>query len=99
MIYNIPPSTNITNLFGYLLNGMSKKDKGHVRVGMCDYYGSYGLSNDFIFNGRRFASFLQSFGYTWDPYVILSPVGRAAPRHRYWVQPFNDGSIGFLRLV
>jgi hypothetical protein len=35
MTYNITPPTSITNLFGNLLNGVAKKDKGHIRVGVC----------------------------------------------------------------
>jgi hypothetical protein len=34
MTFNIPPPTNITNLFGNWFNGMEKKDKGHIRVGV-----------------------------------------------------------------
>jgi hypothetical protein len=67
---------------------------------MCDLlWVIWTICNDFIFNGRSFASFMQSFGYTLDPYVILSLAGGAVPRHGYWMQPFDDGSMRFLQLV
>jgi hypothetical protein len=38
-----------------------------------------------------------SFGYPLDLYVVLSLAGGAAPGHGYWVQPFGDGSLGYLQ--
>src|SRR4051812_11349264 len=32
--YNITPPTNITNMFGNWLNGMNKKNKARIRVGV-----------------------------------------------------------------
>jgi hypothetical protein len=84
MIYNIPPSTNITNLFGYLLNGMSKKDKGHVRVGVCALlWPICHVRNNFISNKRNFPSACYSFSYVLDPYVIISSADGSTPGHEY----------------
>jgi hypothetical protein len=33
--FNIPPPINITNLFGNWLNGICKKTKEQIRVGVC----------------------------------------------------------------
>jgi hypothetical protein len=35
MTFNKHHPANITNLFGNWLNGVAKKDKGHIRAGMC----------------------------------------------------------------
>ena len=32
--YNIPPPSNITNMFGNWLNGVRKIDKGHIHIGI-----------------------------------------------------------------
>jgi hypothetical protein len=39
------------------------------------------------------------FGYPLDPYVVLSPAGGPTPGHGYWVQPFGDGSTGYLQPI
>lgn len=39
------------------------------------------------------------YGYSLDPYVVLSPVRGAAGCHGVWVQPTGDGSTGFLQPV
>ncbi|KAK1612226.1 hypothetical protein QYE76_035899 [Lolium multiflorum] len=38
-------------------------------------------------------------GYALDPYVVLSPAFHGPPGHGFWVQPFGDGSTGFLQPV
>jgi hypothetical protein len=40
-----------------------------------------------------------SFGYPLDPYVVLSPTRGAARGDGFWVQPFGDGSSGFIQPV
>jgi hypothetical protein len=68
--YNIPPPSNVTNMFGNWLNGVSKRDKAYTRIGVSAICWSIWTSrNDIIFNKQKVTNFLQ---------VIL----RAA----YWLQ-------------
>jgi hypothetical protein len=41
--YNIPPPTNITNMFGNWLNGVDKTDKARIHIGSLLYVGLSGL--------------------------------------------------------
>jgi hypothetical protein len=60
MTFNIPDPSNVTNLFGNWLKGVAKKDKGHIRVGVCAlFWAIWKVRNDFIFNKKSFPSFLQ----------------------------------------
>jgi hypothetical protein len=60
MTFNIPPPTNVTNTFGNWLNGVPKKDKEHIRVGVCAlFWAIWTVRNDFIFNRKNFPSFMQ----------------------------------------
>jgi hypothetical protein len=55
MSFNIPPPLNITNLFANWLNRVAKKDKGHIRVGVCALiWVVWNVRNDFIFNKKLF---------------------------------------------
>jgi hypothetical protein len=43
MTFAISPPSNINNMFGNWLNGITKKDKGFIRIGVCvPYYGQSG---------------------------------------------------------
>jgi hypothetical protein len=60
MTFNIPLPSNITNLFGNWLNGVAKKDKDHIRVGVCALlWAIWNVRNNFTFNKRSYPSFLQ----------------------------------------
>jgi hypothetical protein len=60
MTFNIPPPANVSNLFGNWLNGVTKKNKGHIRVGVCALlWAIWNVRNNFIFNKKSFPSFLQ----------------------------------------
>jgi hypothetical protein len=39
------------------------------------------------------------YGYPLDLYVVLSPIRRAAGSDGFWMQPFGDGSSGFIQPV
>jgi hypothetical protein len=60
MNFYIPPPLNITNLFGNWLNWVVKKNKDHIRVGVCALlWAFWNVQNDFIFTKRSYSSFLQ----------------------------------------
>jgi hypothetical protein len=102
MTFNIPPPLNITNLFGKWLNGVDKKSKAHIRVGVCALlWAIWNVRNNCIFDKKKLSiiSAGYSFGYPLDPYVVLSAPRGGAPCHGYWVQPTGNGSTGFLQPV
>jgi hypothetical protein len=58
--FNIPPPTNIKNLFGNWLNGVNKQVKLRVRIGVCALiWAIWNCRNDVIFNKASNAQFLQ----------------------------------------
>jgi hypothetical protein len=88
-------------LFGNWLNGVAKKDKDHIRVGVCALlWAVWNVRNDFTFQMKLSIIFAgYSFGYPLYPYVVLFAAGGATPGYGYWVQPSGDGSTGFLQPV
>jgi hypothetical protein len=50
--FNIPPPTNVTNMFGnWLNNGVDKNDKGRIRIDVSALYWSiWNYKNDIGFN-------------------------------------------------
>jgi hypothetical protein len=60
MNFDIHPPANVTNLFGNWLKGVTKKDKGLIRVVVCALLRAIWIvRNDFIFNKKSYTSFLQ----------------------------------------
>jgi hypothetical protein len=60
MTFNMPPPANIAKIFGNWLNGVSKKHKRQIRVGVCVVVWSiWKVRNDCILNKTSFPSFLQ----------------------------------------
>ena len=58
--FNLPPPTNITNMFGNWLRGMQKIDKARVRVGVCAILWSlWTCRNDLVFNKSKRMNYLQ----------------------------------------
>jgi hypothetical protein len=56
--------------------------------------------NDFVFNkSKKFFLASYSYGYQLDLYVVLSPTREAAGGDGLCVQPFGDGSSGFIQPV
>jgi hypothetical protein len=60
MNFDIHPPANVTNLFGNWLKGVTKKDKGLIRVVVCALLRAIWIvRNDFIFNKKSYPSFLH----------------------------------------
>jgi hypothetical protein len=58
--YNIPPPTNVNNLFGNWLNGIDKKTKVRIRVGVCALvWAIWNCRNDVVFNRNVKPNVLQ----------------------------------------
>ena len=58
--YNLPPPTNITNMFGNWLNGIDKKTKARIRIGVSALCWSiWTCRNDIVFNKSKGTNFLQ----------------------------------------
>jgi hypothetical protein len=77
LTFNIPAPMNVNNLFDNWLNGVSKKDKGYIRVGVCALlWVIWNVRNDFVFNKKKFPIFSvgHTYGCPLNPYVVLSSV-------------------------
>jgi hypothetical protein len=60
--FNIPPPANVTNMFGNWLNGVDKKTKVRIRVGVCALvWAIWNCRNDVVFNRAVTPNFLQVF--------------------------------------
>ena len=60
MAFSIKPPNDMTNLFGNWLHGVSKKEKGQIRVGVCALlWALWNVRNDYIFNRAKHTSFMQ----------------------------------------
>jgi hypothetical protein len=58
--FNIPPPTNVTNMFGNWLNEVDKNNKNNVRIGICSLmWAIWNCQNDVVFNKRTHANFLK----------------------------------------
>ena len=42
--FNIYPPTSITNVLGNWLNGIDKNTKASIRIGVCAFFGKFGIS-------------------------------------------------------
>jgi hypothetical protein len=59
LTYNLPPPANVTNMFGNWLNGVNKKDKERIRIGISAVCWSiWTTRNDIIFNRQTGTNFL-----------------------------------------
>jgi hypothetical protein len=50
-------------------------------------------------NRRKIFLACYSYGYPLDPYVVLSSSREAAGYDRFWMKPFEDGSLKFIQPV
>jgi cellulose synthase/poly-beta-1,6-N-acetylglucosamine synthase-like glycosyltransferase len=97
MTFNILPPPNTISIFGNCLDQVAKKDKRHIRVGVCTLlWIIWNVMNDFIFSKSTFSTFQQAIPlsmhwiHTWS---FLAPTDRGATWYRYGVQPFDNDSM------
>ena len=58
--YDIPPPTNITNMFSNWSNGVDKRNKARIRIGVSALCWSiWNCRNNIIFNNQLGTNFLQ----------------------------------------
>ena len=70
MTFGISPPKNTRNLFGNWLNGVDKRVKGHIRVGICALlWAMWHVRNDLTFNKSKQPFFCRSF-----PLLLTGPV-------------------------
>jgi hypothetical protein len=92
--YNILAPTNITNMYGNWLNGVSKDDKARIRVGISALCWSIWTCRNDIVGDQFFAGYSPS--YPLDSAMgVLAPEGSAGG-YGYWMQPAADGCSGLL---
>ena len=76
--FNILAPANITNLFGNWLNGVPKKTKAHIRIGVCAIlWAIWNCRNDVVFNKSVNTNFLQVLhrvAYWINMWSFLLPV-------------------------
>jgi hypothetical protein len=58
--FNVVPPTSITNMFGNWLNGVDRKTRARIRIGVSALCWSiWNCRNDIIFNKKESSNFLQ----------------------------------------
>jgi hypothetical protein len=63
--FNMPPPSNIKNMFGNWLNGVSKSAKARIRIGVCALvWAIWNCRNDIIFNNANISPFMQVINRT-----------------------------------
>jgi hypothetical protein len=56
--------------------------------------------NDYILTNQKTLIYVgYPYGYPLDSYVVLSPTRGVVGVDRFWVQPFEEGSSGFIQPV
>ena len=77
--YDLPPPTNITNMFGNWLNGVDRQSKAFIRIGVSALCWSiWRVRNDIFFNKKISFHFLQVINMVshWvQLWALLSPEG------------------------
>jgi hypothetical protein len=98
MTFNLPPPSNISNMFRNWLNGIAKKKIKAILELVCTlYYGLYGLSVIFLSLTKKCSIILHVIPLLTHWASVVLPAASGGPLgHGYWVQPFGDGSTGFL---
>jgi hypothetical protein len=80
---NISPSKNIINLFGNWLEGVEKKERAQIQVGVCALlWAIWHVCNDYIINRAKPNSFMQVIPLAthWILYVVLPTTNGQARR-------------------
>jgi hypothetical protein len=101
MSFGLAPPKNVINFFGNWLKGISTKDLIQIRLGVCAMVlAIWNTRNHFVFNKpKKLFPAGYPHGYPLDSYVVLSPIRGAVGSDEFWVQPFEDGSSGFIQPV
>jgi hypothetical protein len=101
MTFGLAPRKNITNLFGNWLKGILKEELILLRVGVCVViWTMWNTRNDLYLANQKLSHSCRLF--LWLPldlYVLLSPTRGATIGDIFGVQPFGDGSSGFIQPV
>jgi hypothetical protein len=101
MTFRLAPPKNVTNIFENWLKGIPKNDLIQIRVGVCAIiWAIRNTRNDWVFNkSKKF--FLAGYPYDLplDPYVVFSLTRGAAGGDEFWVQSYEDVSLGFIQSV
>jgi hypothetical protein len=91
--FNILPPSNITNIFGKLLNGIDKKTNERICVGVCALVWTiWNCRNEVVFNRSANPNFLQiihraaSLIHLWS-YLTFG----------YWMQSPDGGCSGYIQ--
>jgi hypothetical protein len=98
--FNIPPPTNINNLFGQWLNGIEKKIKEQIRVGVYALiWAIWNCHDNVIFNNVGHDQFFAGYkqGYILDSHLVLSSTRGPAGTYRYWMHSVDGGHLGYLQ--
>jgi hypothetical protein len=88
--FDITPPTNITNLFGNWLNGIDKKTRAKIRIGVLALVWSiWNCRNNIVFNRKDSTIFFAcySYGYTLDSAMAFPIPGGSAGMYGFWMQP------------
>jgi hypothetical protein len=94
--FDLPPPTNIINLFGNWLNGVDRQSKASIRIGVSALCWSiWRVRNDIIFNKKPSFHFLQVI-YMMAHWVQLWVARGAAGCHGFWMHTAPDGRSGYL---
>jgi hypothetical protein len=98
MTFGLTSPKKITNLFGNWLKGIPKNNLVQIRVGVCVVIWTlWNTRNDDILNNPKIQTFVgYPYGYLLDSYVVLSPTRGVAGGNGFCMQPFRDGSSGFI---
>ena len=101
MAFSIRPPNDIRNLFGNWLQGVSKKEKVQIRVGVCALlWALWNVRNDYFLQSKEnfiYAGYPD--GYSLDPYVVLPTINGEARCNGFWVQPPGIGRVGSIFTV
>jgi hypothetical protein len=95
--FNTPPPTNIRNMFGNWLNGVDKKIKAQIRIGL--WCGQFGIAVMMLFLTKQV---MLNFCRLFTRLRTRSTVGlfscqRTKGAYGYWMYSIDGGRSGYLQ--